>query len=256
MRIVQLSDLHLRPPPLYSGIDPWAAWRAALARALALRPAPELLLLSGDLADDGGEQSYRDLAADLAACGIAYAVLPGNHDCAPLLRRVFAEQPWSHPSLACQRRDFAAVTLLLVDTTIAGEEAGRLTAEHLAWLERHCPDDRRCLLVLHHPPFMIGIPGMDCINCAGGALLADWLAGRPQIEALLCGHVHRPVTTLFAGRPALTAPATVHQIALSQGPLAWTAEPPGMLVHDLVAGQPLRSHYLPVAAAPVVAYDD
>ena len=57
------------------------------------------------------------------------------------------------------------------------------------------------------------------------------------------------VRPVFAGKPALTAPATIHQIALQDGPLAWTAEPGGLLVHDFDPGEPPRTHYLPVAAA-------
>lgn len=256
MRIVQLSDLHLRPEPLYSGIDPWRRWRAALARLGGLQPRPDLLLLSGDLADDAAPATYSRLADSLATVGFDYAVVPGNHDDSRALRKAFPGQGWSHEKYACQRVDRGELSLLLVDTAIPGREEGMVGDEHLAWLTAHCPVGRRVVLVLHHPPFPIGIPGMDAIACGGEQGLAAWLSGRPQVEALWCGHVHRPVLTQFAGRPAVCAPSTVHQIALVEGPLAWTDEPPGMLVHDFVAGWPIRSHYLPLAVAPVTVYTD
>lgn len=256
MRIVQLSDLHLRPQALYSGVDPWRNWQAALERVAGLCPRPDLLLLSGDLADDAAAATYDRLAATLAAAGCDYALMPGNHDDGPALRAAFPGQRWAPGKYACQRVDRGDLSLLLVDTAIPGREDGEVGEAHLAWLTAHCPAARRVVLVLHHPPFAIGIPGMDVIACAGGERLAAWLHGRPQVEAMWCGHVHRPVFTQFAGRPALCAPATVHQIALQEGPLAWTAEPPGMLVHDLVAGRAIVSHYLPLAAAPVIPYDD
>lgn len=256
MRIVQLSDLHLRDGPLYSAVDPWLAWNQALSRVAGLLPRPELLLLSGDLADDGLPDTYRRLAASLGESGIDFAVLPGNHDQRQALRAAFPDQPWGHPFLACQRVDRGDCSLLLLDTLIPGCEAGEFSAEQLAWLEENCPTGRRTIIVMHHPPFAVGIEGMDRIACADGERLAQWLAGRPQVEALLCGHVHRHVTSCFAGRLALTAPSTVHQIALQDGPLAWTCEPGAMLVHDWLPGQPLRTHYLPLLAAPVVVYAD
>lgn len=256
MRIVQLSDLHLRPGTLYSGIDPWAAWQAALERVAALLPVPDLLLLTGDLADDAAPATYRRLAASLHASGYAHAVLPGNHDERRRLRAAFPQQAWSHPELACQRIDHGEFTLLLLDSVIAGAEGGLFAEAHLDWLEQHCPDGRRVVLALHHPPLAVGIAGMDAIACAGGERLAAWLAGRPNVEAVLCGHVHRPVFTTLAGRPLLTAPSTVHQIALQDGPLAYTPEPGGLLVHDWQAGRALRTHYLPLAAAPVVVYPE
>lgn len=256
MRIVQLSDLHLRPDPLYSGVQPWLSWHQALSRVAGLLPRPDLLLLSGDLADDGLPDTYRRLAASLAETGIDFAVLPGNHDQRPALRAAFPDQAWGHPFLACQRVDRGESTLLLLDTLIPGCETGELSSAQLAWLDDNCPTGRRTIIVMHHPPFAVGIAGMDRIGCAGGECLAHWLAERPQVEGLLCGHVHRHVTSSFAGRLALTAPSTVHQIALQDGPLAWTNEPGAMLVHDWLPGQPLRTYYLPLLAAPVVVYAD
>lgn len=254
MRIVQLSDLHLRPQALYSGIDPWSALAGALSRGRSL--TPDLLLFSGDLADDGAAPTYRRLAAMLDETCLPYAVQPGNHDERQALRQVFARQPWSHPDLACQRVDFGEVSLLLLDSVIQGEEGGEVRAEHVDWLEAHCPAGRRVALVVHHPPFKVGIEGMDAIGCQGGALLAAWLGAKPQVERMLCGHVHRHVTTDFGGIPAMTAPSTVHQIALQDGPLAYTLEAGGLLVHDVLPGEPWRTHYLPLAAAPVTVYPD
>jgi 3',5'-cyclic AMP phosphodiesterase CpdA len=256
MRIVQLSDLHLRPGRLYSGIDPWAAWRLAIDRVATLAPAADLLLLTGDLADDGQPDTYRQLATSLQASGRQFAVLPGNHDHRAALRAAFAGQPWSHPELACQRVDCGEFTLLLIDSVIAGEEGGVFAEAQLAWLDSHCPVDRRVLLAMHHPPLAVGIAGMDAIACAGGERLAAWLANRINVEAVLCGHVHRLVCGSLAGRPVITAPSTVHQIALQDGALAYTTEPGGLLVHDWLPGQALRTHYLPLAAAPVVIYPE
>lgn len=256
MRIVQLSDLHLRPRPLYSGIDPWAAWRLALDRVAALAPAADLLLLTGDLADDGRPDTYRQLAESLQASRCQFAVLPGNHDRRAELRTAFAGQAWSHPELACQRVDVGEFTLLLIDSVIAGKEGGVFAEAQLAWLAVHCPADRRVLLAMHHPPVAVGIAGMDAIGCSGGERLAAWLTTRPNVEAVLCGHVHRLVVGALAGRPVITAPATVHQIALQDGPLAYTMEAGGLLVHDWLPEQALRTHYLPLAAAAVVVYPE
>ena len=256
MRIVQLSDLHMQPAPLCSGVDPWLVWEVARDRITALDPAPDLLLLSSDLANDGAAATYARLAAALAAVGRPFALLPGNHDERAALRAAFPDQAWGGGGLLCQRVDCADLTLLLLDTLVAGEEWGDFGDAHLAWLDAHCPAGRRVVVAMHHPPCAIGIAGMDRIACRGGERLAAWLAGRPQVEAVWCGHVHRPVVSVFAGKVLLTAPSTVHQIALTDGPLAWTAEPPGLLVHDWLPGCPLRTHYLPVVAAPVVPYTD
>ena len=258
MRIVQLSDLHLTDDarPLYGHVHTEAAAQAACRAVLRLVPAADLLLLTGDLANGGAVAAYRRLKTWLAASGVPYALVPGNHDDRAGLRQVFPEQGWAENGLCCQRLDGVEGSLLLLDTLIPGAEEGELGARQMDWLGQACPVDRPVLLAMHHPPFTVGIPGMDAIRCRGEAALKHWLAGRDNVEGLLCGHVHRFVATSFAGRPALVAPSPAHQIAFVPGPLAYTLEPGGLLVHDWQPGERLVSHYLPVSPAEIHVYGE
>lgn len=254
MRIAQLSDLHLRPGLLYSGIDPWARLNEALARLKELQPPPDFLLISGDLADKGDRESYRELTRTLAESGIPFALQPGNHDAREPLRAAFPELFAGCGNRLDFRVDRGELSLLLLDTLKIGSEAGELLLAQIEWLKANCPGERRVMIAVHHPPVAVGIAGMDAIGCEGGEQLVTWLAEHPQVEAVLCGHVHRCVTTRIASTLLLTCPSSVHQIALQDGPLAWTTEPAGLLIHDLLPGVPMRSHLLPLAAAPVHCY--
>ncbi len=254
MRIAQLSDLHLTADGalLFGRINTWASFGAALLRLNGLDPRPDFLVLTGDLADHGDAATYRRLADRLHELGIPHAVIPGNHDDRRQLRSAFA---FPGRIGAChQRVDLEAGVLLLLDTLVPGKSWGEITPAHIAWLDSVMADRRPALLALHHPPFSVGIPGMDRIRCRGEGILADWLGRHPEVAALLCGHVHRFVATTFAGRPAVTAPSPAHQIALAAGPLAWTEEPGGLLIHHWEAGERPVSHYLPVAPAAIRPY--
>ena len=104
MRIAQLSDLHLVPPPgrLYGRVDTAAALATAVARLLALRPLPDLLLLSGDLVDQGRPEDYAYLARCLAPLPFPYRLMPGNHDSREALMAAFPAQDWARPR--CHQR--------------------------------------------------------------------------------------------------------------------------------------------------------
>lgn len=258
MRIAQLSDLHLTPDarPLYGTVDTEAALHLALMRARALDPAPDVLVLSGDLANGGDTATYLRLRTRLAALPVPYALIPGNHDSREGLRKVFPDQGWEGGSLCCRKMAYDGGVLLLLDSIVPGEEGGEIADAQLAWLDKACLEDEPALLFQHHPPFEIGIPGMDEIRCRGEERLAEWLIRHPNVEAVLCGHVHRFVATSFAGRPALTAPSTAHQIALQGGALAYTLEPGGFLLHDWQPGIRLLTHYVPASTAPVHVYTD
>lgn len=256
MWIAHLSDLHLTATgqPLYGRVDTQAAFAQALERLATLKRRPELVLLTGDLADDGELATYLFLRRELDALGLPFCLLPGNHDDGAALAAAFAQDScvWQD-GVACL--DLPAGRLLLLDTHVPGEEWGRLEKAQLERLEALLQGP--ALLAMHHPPFAVGIPGMDEIACRGEvAALGRLLAARRGVEGLLCGHVHRHVATLFHGIFAQVAPATAHQIALDAEPLAYTLEPGGFLLHDWEPGRPLLSHYLPLQAAPVYAYEE
>lgn len=259
MLIAQISDPHIVAPGrlLYRQIDTAAALRAAVARLAALRPAADLVVVSGDLVNGGRGAEYAHLRQCLAPLSMPIYLLPGNHDDRRELAAACPEQRFAGAPLCCQRVDVDDLTLLLLDTVIAGEEGGEIAAAQIAWLDAACPAARPVVVFMHHPPFVTGIAGMDALRLAGADLLAVWLKGRDNIRAIACGHVHRAVFTAFAGVPTLIAPSPAHQIALDLGgdpaALAWTLEPGGLLLHRW-DGECLVSHVLPVAAAAVTPY--
>ena len=112
----------------------------------------------------------------------------------------------------------------------------RLCAERLDWLDRTLAGapDRPTLVMMHHPPFVTGIDYMDKFGLENTAGLAAVIARHPQVERILCGHLHRPIDRRFAGTVAGTAPSTAHQIGLDlvpAAPLHFMFEPPGYQLH-------------------------
>ncbi len=73
MQIVQLSDPHVRPEGvLYQGVvDSNAMFAAAIAHVNALDQAPDLILLTGDLVDEGSPEEYAMLRRLLAGLPVA-----------------------------------------------------------------------------------------------------------------------------------------------------------------------------------------
>ena len=67
----------------------------------------------------------------------------------------------------------------------------------------------------------------------------------PQVRALLCGHVHRFVATLWHGVVATICPSPAHAVALDldpRGPSAFSLEPPACLIHAWRPEGQLVSH--------------
>jgi Icc protein len=244
MLIAQLTDLHIKPPGrlAYGIVDTAAALRVAVADLAARRPAPDVVLLTGDLVDAGRPEEYALLRALLAPLACPIYVIPGNHDDRAALRAGFADHaylPTGGPlgdGFIQYAIDDHPVRLIGLDTTEPGKDGGRLCAERLAWLAdtlARAPE-RPTIVFLHHPPFATGIGHMDKIGLADPAPLAALIRRHGQVERLLAGHLHRPIQTRWAGTLASTAPAPCHQVVLDLTPDAASAfvlEPPGYQLH-------------------------
>jgi hypothetical protein len=75
---------------------------------------------------------------------------------------------------------------------------------------------------------------MDGYSLDHAAGLSGIVGRHPQVERLICGHLHRAIDRRFAGTIAGTAPSTAHQIRLNLIPdarLSFNFEPAGYRLH-------------------------
>ncbi len=259
MLIAHLSDPHVRPDGvLYQGVvDSNAQFAAAIAHVNALAPRPDLVLLSGDLVDHGHADEYAMLARLLAPLDVPVLAIPGNHDEREAFRRAFAGQSWlpAQGPIDYVSGDCGPVRVVALDVTLPGLHHGAVSEDGAVWLDRMLAAEpsRPTILMMHQPPFDTGIPYMDLYSCREGSRLAAVLLRHPQVERVLCGHVHRFMQLRFGGAILCTAPSTTTTIALRLQPDARPAshiEPPAMLLHHWRAGTGLVTHFVPIGTFP------
>lgn len=207
-RFIHLTDLHLsRPDPddrlLHS--DTMATLAEVLERIADLRPAPDFVVLGGDLANHGSAESYGLLKDMLAVLPMPVIPALGNHDDRAAFRAVFdwpgeAGAPMFHESVQ------AGLHVIALDSSIPGRVGGGIGPDQLAQLEQalHRHADLPKLLVCHHPPHLDrpGALPWESLNEPDSARLADTLRGQPVI-AVLCGHVHLNRVMIWRGLPVL-----------------------------------------------------
>ena len=240
MIFAQISDLHIVPQgrKVYDRIDTPAFLVRAVAHLNALDPRPDFVWITGDLVDQGSPAEYAHLRALLTPLRSPWALMPGNHDERAALRQAFADHPYLPRSgeFLQYALDDLPLRLLALDTLIPGESGGRLCQARLDWLSDRLAEhpDRPTVVAMHHPPFLTGLTEMDAINCDNSAALGALVAQHPQIERIVCGHVHRPIVVRWNGTVVTTAPATAHQVTLdlNEGtPTSWIMEPPACHLH-------------------------
>jgi 3',5'-cyclic-AMP phosphodiesterase len=211
-----------------------------------IRPRPDAVLVTGDLADHASDDEYEQLGEMLSALEAPVHVLPGNHDDRRALSRHFGV-PGADGHPVHYSVDLGALRLVLLDTTIPGEDSGALGAERLSWLDADLASapEQLTLVAMHHTPLVLGIPAWDEIGLpfADRQALSEVLQRHPQVRRLVGGHVHRTITGEFAGRDVMTCPSTYAQARLdfTAEEIELTEEPGGFLLHSVVDGQ-LISH--------------
>jgi 3',5'-cyclic-AMP phosphodiesterase len=232
--LVQLSDPHIGAD--WAGGDPLAGLAAAVEAVRAMRPRPDAVLVSGDLADHGSDAEYAQVRELLARIDAPAYALPGNHDDRAALERAFGVR-------APYAVDVGPLRLVALDTTIPGQDPGVLDAQQLAWLDAELAGapEAPTLLAMHHPPLVTGAPAWDdiCLPAADRRALAAVLERHRQVRRVLAAHLHCTITGEIAGRPIVVAPSTYVQarLKLDTQEVELTSDPPGFAVHALIGGE-------------------
>jgi len=259
LRIAQISDLHIKPPGTlaYGRVDTAKALERCVAALNAFAPAPDFVVISGDLADTPNAEEYDYLKRLLAPLKLPFAGIPGNHDGRELMRATFPNAPYAFPSGALnQKIEVGPLDLLLLDSSVPGKPHGVLEAPTLQWLDETlaASSDRPALLFLHHPPFIAGIWHMDRQNLHNANELAVIVRRHPRVQIVATGHIHRATLTMFAGRPCTICPAPNHAVDLDLAQLrapSFKVEPPAFHLHTWFEGEgfgQLVTHLVPIGA--------
>jgi 3',5'-cyclic AMP phosphodiesterase CpdA len=265
--LAQISDMHIKAGGklTYRIVDTETMLARCIAQVSKLPQQPDAILFTGDLTDFGRGDEYDNLARLLAPLPMPWFLMPGNHDDPATMRAKF-------PSHAYLRQragkidytiDEFPVRIVALDSTIPRESGGALEAAQLAWLDETLASasSKPTIVALHHAPFWTGIGHMDEITFANPERLEAVIAKHPQVERVICGHLHRSIVKRFGGTIASTAPSPAHQVALDLSDEArsqFMMEPPAFQLHLWREGVGIVSHTVAIGdyAGPYPFFDE
>src|SRR5581483_1473665 len=183
----------------------------AIQGVLDMDPRPDCVVVSGDLTDCGLDEEYEYVLAGLRRLPMPVYVIPGNHDLrgpfVKILSRNFRYLPRAGYVNYCVE-DYP-LRIVALDSVIDGETGGRFCAERQAWLRDALArgKGKPTLIMIHHPPFPVAVNGMDTLGLQEASAFADIIQAHPEIERVVCGHYHRPITVRFAGTVGFAVPS-------------------------------------------------
>ena len=252
--IGQITDIHLGFEP----DNPAEFNRKRLDQVIAYlsRPGhrPDMLLATGDLVDRGDGDSYRRLRNALSLCPFPVWPCVGNHDVRATFAEYFPEIPLADGFVQYEVPDTGSLRMLVIDTLEEGRHGGAFCDVRAAWLSARLAEapDTPTVIVMHHPPLEVGIDWMDGgVEEPWARLFAATIAPHPQVRALICGHLHRSISSAWNGRTVTICSSTAPQLALDLSPIdpdtpdnrpMIIADPPAYAMHRW-NGRELVSHF-------------
>ncbi len=208
--MVQITDTHLgcQEGETLLGVDTDRSLASVLSLLRSERAAPDLLLVTGDVSNNGHRTAYQRLLACVQGMATRCAWLPGNHDERELMRDTGDD--W-----LVQRIDCGPWQILLLDSSVPDQVGGSLSQPQLDALRAAlvAQPQQYALVCLHHHVLPIGCDWLDEQVVDNREAFFDLITQFPQVRAVISGHVHQQSDREHRGVRVLTTPSTCVQFA-------------------------------------------
>ncbi|MDH3639454.1 MAG: 3',5'-cyclic-AMP phosphodiesterase [Gammaproteobacteria bacterium] len=257
-RVIQITDTHICSDPgtLLLGIPTRQALDLVLADIQTRCAKFDLLLVTGDLSQDGSLDSYRHLRRVLEEVPAPVRCIPGNHDDRDTMFQALrgdmlrTDEPVGLDNWR----------ILFLDSAVSGAVHGAVTDDELESLGRQLQalDGRYAMVTVHHPPIELGSRWMDEIRLRNGEQMLTLLAGFGAVKILVWGHAHQEYAGRYGAIKTYGTPSTCFQFKPQSPDFELDASAPGYRVFDLAADGGFTSEvvrlsefpYAPTLAAP------
>ncbi len=209
--ILQISDLHILPEShdTLIGVNTEFYFNAVLDLALLNHQYFDLILVTGDLAQDPCLQSYQRILVRLLQTNTACICLPGNHDDFQLMQAVF-----NTSAVSCQKQLFLKNwQIISLNSQIIDSSAGYVEKTELDFLESclKAYPNLPTLIAVHHNCLPTHTVWLDTMTIKNSAELLNLVKPYPQVKGITTGHIHQEMDVDTDSIRILGTPSTCFQ---------------------------------------------
>lgn len=260
LRIVQISDMHLyaSKEKTLLGVNTHESFSVTLNLLKSATTLPDLILLTGDLAQDHSEMAYQHVVEAFKTFTIPIYYVPGNHDDGKLMARIL-------PSATISNLRHIVLDqwqLILLDSQKPNAVEGYLARTQLDFLEDclQMYPAQRAIIVFHHQPVLVGTTWLDKLGLANADELWSIIALYSHVHTILFGHIHQEHKGKKNGITYFATPSTCIQFKGNCVDFALEELPPAYRWIDLYPNGDLKtgicraSHYVGIFDAEAKGY--
>ncbi len=212
VRIAHITDTHLGEHADFALLDMETdlSLEYVLQSIEQCTPAPDVILVTGDIADHGSRAAYESLQSKLARFPQPKLWINGNHDAVDSMRSVVG-----FGSELARRACIGEWQIIMLDTTMRGAVGGVIASSELEFL-RDCLQQQPhkfSIVCLHHQPVPIGCRWLDAQKIANADEFLALLNDFSGVRGVLWGHVHQRFEQQRDAVLLMSTPSTCVQFA-------------------------------------------
>lgn len=203
-KIAQLSDPHIgNTEDLVQGIDVRENFKLALKEIK--KEKCDLLVLSGDLADNAEIGSYEFIAKEMNSYTLPWCFIAGNHDDLGEMDRIFGIAKDFKEGEYYYKKEILNIPVFFLDSS-----SNRVSSKQLEWFETEAKKiNEDFLLFMHHPPCLAGHRFMDAKYALENIDEVQHSFNKfDHLKHIFCGHYHSSLESGFGNKRVFVCPSS------------------------------------------------
>lgn len=208
--VIQITDPHLRKEKdgKLLGMNTRSSLDAVLHLIKQNHSTPNIVLATGDLAQDGSVEAYRCFEEKVKVFDCPVYWFSGNHDSREAMQRV------ANGTGALEKVvRSGAWQFIFLDSLVEGKVYGHLSDAELTLLDDALTErpDLHSLISFHHHPIDIDCTWLDAIGLKNREQLLSVVDKHANVRGLVWGHIHQEIDMTRNDVRLLATPSTCVQ---------------------------------------------
>ncbi len=211
LRVVQVSDSHLfaSTDGRLLGLNTEDSLRLVLAKVQREQTHIDVILATGDIAQDASEAAYLRFQQHLAQFTAPSYWLQGNHDITQPILNTLNDKSHLSPCVI----DRGGWRIIMLNSSVEREVPGNFQPSELEFLRQALADSKNChvMVCLHHHPIPMHCKWLDTQVVRNAADFWQVIDQFSHIKAIIWGHIHQESDQMRNGVRLLSVPSTCVQ---------------------------------------------
>ncbi len=245
--ILHVTDSHIFPQSgrTLLGVDTEHYFKKVLENAHQTYGKFNLILVSGDLAQEPCSNSYQRIRDILLHYKTQTVCLPGNHDDFSLMQRLFNQK-----MLNCEKQTFLkGWQLICLNSQKINQAGGAFQIEELTRLKSYLQKNKtnHIMIAMHHHCLPTESAWMDTMLIENTDEFFECLQPYPHVKLIVTGHVHQDISIQKQGIRIYSTPATCFQFKPYSHKFTLDTRSPAYRILTLFEDGEIETkvHYLP-----------